>query len=160
MCVEVVVELDLEPAFKLPQSAGGEGGMGVYGRRGFTRDVLYVLSGKLNRVSEDFLYGTVTAKELLEAVKHVPPANLEDRQNESPKLKYFVEVAEKEPRALFEVYVVTDVRDDERLTVDGVLIPRDRPDLIYHVMKKALAAPDEFDVVLHNGIEYIRMWWD
>jgi len=134
--------------------------MGVYGRRGFTREILYLLSGKLNRVSEDFLYGTVTAKELLEAVKHIPPANLEDRQNEAPKLKYFVEVAEKEPRALFEVYIITDVRDDERLTVDGVLIPKDRPDLIYYIMKRALAAPDEFDVILHNGVEYVRMWWD
>jgi hypothetical protein len=134
--------------------------MGLYGRRGFTQKVREVLSGRLQKVSEDFLYGTVTASELLCAVQYVPPANLNDRQNEAPMLKHFVEVAKVEPRSLFEVYIITDVRDDERLTVDGALIPKDRPDLIYYLFTKAEAAPDEFDIINENGIEYVRMWWD
>jgi hypothetical protein len=132
----------------------------MYGRRGFTKHVIEVLGPRLQRVSPDFYYGTVTAEELLKAVEKIPPANYGDRHNGAPRLRDFVEVAEQEPRALFEVYVVTELREDERLTVDGALVPLDRGDLIKHLLQKAKAFPDELDVIAENGVEYMRMWWD
>jgi len=109
---------------------------------------------------DDYYRGVATAEQLIKVAEMIPKANLRDRQNDSPTFRTFLEVAKREPRALFELYVITEVRPDERVTVDGVLIPADRQDLIKYVLKRALKEPNEMWEEEVNGIKYVRMWWD
>jgi hypothetical protein len=105
--------------------------------------------------------GTITSEQLLKIAEMLPRGQLRERQNDGPNLKAFLEVAKSEPRALFEIYVIPKIRPDERITVDGALIPRDRQDLVKLLRRRARARPDEyFEDVEINGIKYVRMWWD
>jgi hypothetical protein len=105
--------------------------------------------------------GTVTSEQLLKIAEMLPRKQLRERQNNGPTLRSFLEVAKSEPRALFEIYVVTKARPDERVTVEGALIPHDRQDLVKLLRRRAKARPDEyFEDVEINGIKYVRMWWD
>jgi hypothetical protein len=132
--------------------------------RGFTRKVLEMLKSEQMRcISEDYCSGVISAEKLVKVAELVPEDNLEDRQNESPRFRDFVEVAKAEPRAKFEVYVITEVREDERVTVEGALMPLDRADLIIQLLDKALREPDECKIIKMCTPEctyYIRMWWD
>jgi hypothetical protein len=130
---------------------------------GFTRKVLEYLRSELRCPSEDYCSGTISAEQLVRVAEVVPPHNLEERQNESPTFRDFVEVAKAEPRARFEVYVVTEVRSDERVTVEGAWIPLDRADLIKQLLDSALKEPDECEIRKVCAPEctyYVRLWWD
>jgi hypothetical protein len=137
-------------------------------KRGFTKKVLEYLrdtKAELKCYScdycrGDYCSGRVTAEQLLKIAEMVPPENLEDRQNEAPKFADFVEVARREPRAPFEIYIITHVRPDERVTVDGALIPADRQDLLDWLLSRALGEPDERSAVKLGDREYVRVWWD
>jgi len=133
-----------------------------YGKEGFTRKVLEELREGSSGWVElgGYRRCTATAEALLRAAALLPRANLSDRQNEAPRLCDFLEVARSEPRALFEVYVIDWARDDERLTVDGALVPTDRQDLMAFLRRKAKAKPDELQEVEVGGAKYVRMWWD
>jgi hypothetical protein len=130
-----------------------------YGPKGFTRPILELLAGRLERRDGGVYTGVLASGELLRAAELLPPANLEDRQNCAPSLRDFLSVARAEPRALFEVYVVPDEREDERLTVEGVYVPSDRPDLIGYLYRQG-AQPDREEVVVVGGVVYHHMWWD
>jgi hypothetical protein len=133
-------------------------------RGGFTRKVLEMLKSEQMRcISEGYCSGVISAEKLVKVAELVPEDNLEDRQNESPRFMDFVEVAKAEPRAKFEVYVVTYVREDERVAVEGALMPLDRADLIIQLLDKALKEPNECEikrVCTPECAYYIRMWWD
>jgi hypothetical protein len=138
-----------------------------YGKKGFTRKVIEVLREdlvdweiRMNWPGLNYRRGRVTSEKLLKAAALLPKVNLGDRQNDSPTLRAFLRVAREEPRALFEVYVIDERRDDERLTVDGALIPADRQDLVEFLKGRAKAEPDEFGEVEVGGAKYVRMWWD
>jgi hypothetical protein len=130
-----------------------------YGPRGFTRPILRLLAGKLERRGGGVYTGVLASGELLRAAELLPPANLEDRQNFAPRLRDFLRVARAEPRALFEVYVVPEEREDERLAVEGAYVPSDRPDLIGYLYEMG-AQPDREEVVVVGGVVYHHMWWD
>ena len=132
-------------------------------KRGFTKRVLEYLEdvrAELKCYFHDYCSGVVTAEQLLKIAEMVPPENLEDRQNEAPRFADFLEAARMEPRARFLIYIITDVRPDERVTIDGALIPADRQDLVDLLLNRALAMPDESDAVELEGQEYARIWWD
>jgi hypothetical protein len=130
----------------------------LYGEKGFTNKIIEKLGDKLRRNPYDktYLGGTITSQDLLSIVPLIPEENLEDRQNDSPTLRDFIEVARKEPNALFEVYVITEDRDDERITVDGVYIPIDN--VVDFLYSKALEMPNE-EYITEDG-KYRYMWWD
>ena len=132
----------------------------LYEPAGFTNKIIEKLGDKLRRNPYDKTYysGVITSQDLLSIASLLPEENLNDRQNYSPALKDFIEVARKEPKALFEVYLITEDRDDERITIDGVSIPVNRSELIQFILEKALEEADENNLVLNN--EYRRMWWD
>ncbi|MGC8870908.1 MAG: hypothetical protein ACP5PT_07460 [Brevinematia bacterium] len=127
----------------------------VYEPRGFTKKVVETLR---NYLTEDFgiLRGRIPSEALLKIVPLLPSEQLEERQNNSPMLKDFVEVAEKEPRAMFQCYIVTEERSDERITVEGIEIPEEREDLISLIRERAVYPPDEEGIL--EG--YYMMWWD
>jgi hypothetical protein len=125
--------------------------------RGFTDKVIEVLQTSVRVYrSGDVYRATVGSKTLIDISKLLPPQNLDDSQNGSPKLKDFLELAEMEGRCLFEIYIVPKTREDERVTVEGVLVPRDRKDLVVYVLERAEDLPSEIEYV--PG--YVRMWWD
>jgi len=129
----------------------------------FTRKVLEYLKSELRCPSEDYCSGVVSAEQLVKVAEMVPIHNFRDRQNESPAFGDFVEVAKTEPRAKFEVYVITEVREDERVTVEGAWLPLDRADLVKLLLDKALREPNECEIRKICAPEcayYIRLWWD
>jgi hypothetical protein len=99
----------------------------------------------------------VGSEHLLKIAEMLPKEQLNDRQNEAPRVADFVEVAKKEPNAFFDCYVVLWLRDDERFAVEGVILPAERQDLADELKAKALAPPDE-EGSINAGV--IRMWWD
>jgi hypothetical protein len=125
--------------------------------RGFTDKVIEVLqtSVRVYRIG-DIYRAPVSSKVLIDISKLLPPENLDDSQNGSPKFRDFLELARMEERCQFQIYVVPKTRDDERVTVEGVLVPRDRKDLVVYVLEKAEDLPSEIEYVLG----YVRMWWD
>ena len=143
----------------------------LYEPAGFTDQVIPTLEFYKNPLHSDatyYYYERVPSEVLLEVVSTLPKENYEEeRQNNSPRIQDFVEIAKKEPRARFNLYVITKERDDERLTIEGVFIPKDRTDLIRFALEKALRRPDEEAVVYllqyptgTKPEEYFFMWWD
>ena len=129
-----------------------------YGSKGFTDAIVRLLARKLE-LHGGIYSGVIAAEELLKVAELLPPANLEDSQNGAPTLKDFLEVAKAEPRTLFQVYVVTSARPDERLTVEGVYVPSDRADLIGFLYKRGVQPSREEDAEV-GGTRYRYMWWD
>jgi hypothetical protein len=84
----------------------------------------------------------------------LPAGNLEERQHQGPTIRTFLELAQKEPDASFEGYIITGARDDERLSIDGVHVPSSF-DFAGTGIDPATA--DEDDQV---GDFKRRLWWD
>ena len=136
----------------------------MYGKRGFTRKVLEILEkapdyAKLYREpirKPTFQQYTVDAKTLLQIATVLPPENLEDRQNWAPPLKAFVQLASEVPDTYYEIYVVTEERHDERVTVEGVIFPLNAKETVREIL---LAEGDEPDDEQVRGVA-VRWWWD
>jgi len=128
--------------------------------RGFTKRIMHYLVDA--GVTSLWCHATicrfvVSSEHLLKIAEMLNEQQLNDRQNEAPRIIDFVEVARKEPNALFECYVVLWMREDERFAIEGVILPAERQDLADELRNKALAPPDEIEGSI-NGV--IRMWWD
>ena len=131
--------------------------MGKYGLKGFTKQSIHILKPWLEYDGGSYKsYAKVPAKALLEVAKHLPERNLEDRQNFSPTLKDFLHVAEICSEATFDVYITTEERADERVTVEGVRFPSDRKDVKSFLLDSCIIEPNITEK--NDGI--IRMWWD
>ena len=132
----------------------------LYKLKGFTNKLKEILSPyeEIDTKSEGCIfYSEVPAKVIIEISKKVPKENLEDRENNSPSFKDFVEIAKKYPYTKFECYIITDKRDDERITINGIYIPPVDMKLIEEIRKKQLAPPEE-DFITESG--YRLLWWD
>jgi hypothetical protein len=138
----------------------------IYYPQGFTSPILaYVSSNNVHVLSTAWTAGIwifiVNSEQLLKIAEMLPKKQLNERQNESPTLRSFIAVAKKEPRALFEIYIVPALRPDERVVTDGAYIPYDRQELVKFLLKRALAKPDEYDDnAMVSGKRYVWMWWD
>lgn len=145
----------------------------IYKEKGFTDAIIRrLLQPKIGYVFGIY-EGALKSDDLLSIKDLLPPEQFQERQNSSPTLADFMEVAEKEPKALFMTYIVPKGRPDERVTVEGACVPQERKDLIDFLHKKALYPPDEegpwhkikATVGMHDGAyqapeEYYCMWWD
>jgi hypothetical protein len=128
----------------------------IYEKRGFTDAILEKLKPKLV-YSYGVYAGTLKSGELLSVENFIPEEVMEtERQNNSPTLKDFFNVAKDEPRAFFMAYVVPKERPDERITVEGACVPSERTDLVEYLREKALYPPDEEG----DWKEFYCMWWD
>jgi len=129
----------------------------------FTKRVLELLKNELKCTSEVYCSGIISAEQLVKVAEIVPQHILEDRHFMAPTFKDFVEIAKAEPRARFEVYVVTDAGKEERMAVAGTWIPLGRSDLINKLLEKALKEPNETKIiVMCRPTEcryYIRLLW-
>ena len=135
--------------------------------KGFTKKIIeslhdYLTTPHIKTYGEGYyFYADVPSEVLLKVATLLPKENLEIRQNNSPRVADFIEVAKMEPRALFYLYVISEIREDERLSIEAVAIPYEREDVIKFILQKALAMPD-YDRFLsyevYKGRRY--MWWD
>jgi hypothetical protein len=125
-------------------------------RKGFTKRIIDKLRPRLV-VSGDIFEGELRGDELLSVKGLLPPEQFGERQHYAPTLGDFMEVAEKEPRAIFVVYIVPSYRSDEGVTVRGAYVPLERPDMIEFLLKKALFPPDR---AYKTPEKYYYMWWD
>ena len=122
----------------------------MYGKKGFTRKILKML-GKPDDESFGYRSYTISAETLIAIAEKLPKANLDDRQNGSPTLSDFVEFAKKSPDSKFKIHVITEVRPDERVTVEGVYFPKGDKH-VSELRSKALREPDSESPQ--------HMWWD
>lgn len=130
----------------------------LYKLRGFTRDLITVLKPYLDYDGGNYLhYSDVPAKLILKISKKIPKENLEERQNASPSFKDFVEIAKKYPYVRFECYIITDERDDERISIEGIYIPQNDIKVIKEIKKRQLSPVDE-NRYIGRGVR--RLWWD
>lgn len=81
---------------------------------------------------------------------------LAENQNESPTIEEILDNHEEDSEVLVSGYVVDASRMDCRLTIDGILVPEDRP-LIEEYVKTC----DDFEnEEIIDGSGYRRYWWD
>jgi len=144
----------------------------IYKEKGFTDAIIRKLLQPKIGYSFGIYEGALKSDDLLSIKDRLPPEQFQERQNSSPTLADFMEVAEKEPRAFFMTYIVPKKRVDERVTVEGVCMPQERKDMIDLLKKKALHPPDkeglwgevQRHVYRYGGFQvpddYYCMWWD
>jgi len=87
----------------------------------FTEKVVEVLRDQLVDVTGHGTYyrGVITAQQLVEIAKLPPKEELEELVNEIPPIKDFVELAKREPSALFLIHVHVG----DCVIVDSMLVP-------------------------------------
>ena len=134
----------------------------MYGPRGFTDKVIALFGPPDYGGKRDLHYGAIPAPLLLQV--RVPVENYQGiRGGESgPTVQSFMKFAESCPNSLFECIIITKARPDERLEIDGVLVPRAGCSRIaLRVLLASAAKPDDSTAGWEvNGVKYHRYWWD
>ncbi|MBS1253620.1 MAG: hypothetical protein MAG451_02672 [Anaerolineales bacterium] len=109
-------------------------------------------------------FSGLTVEDGRKLLELLPPANRECYHNAAPSFSEFVlEVGERFPDALFFGHQVIPEREDECISIEGVLLPMTSPssDRVLGVMKQfAQSEPDELDPWEHEDKSYWRLWWD
>lgn len=132
----------------------------LYPNKGFTKmveEVLapYIVHPDLSDIAD---FEEAPREAVLEAAKHLPEEQLEDGHNLAPALREFLD----DPLAVaYSGYIVREVRDDERLSINAVYYP-----VSFEGLKRALevahayAADELAEVVLKDGTRAVMLWWD
>ena len=108
---------------------------------------------------DDYMRGVISRKRLLGLLPYIPVSVLFDRQNEAPLILDFIDVECND--AYYETYIVGKDRWDERITIDGIILPIFDCDFeARELLRSALAVPDEFEHIRIGDKIYLRMWWD
>ena len=109
--------------------------------------------------SEDYMRGVVSRQRMLKMLPYTPVTILFDRQNDAPLFLDLIDV--KCNDVYYETYIITKIRWDERITIDGVYLPIFDCDLeARNLLHSALAVPDEIEHIRIGDKVYLRMWWD
>ncbi|MFQ5858122.1 MAG: hypothetical protein ACE5LU_21165 [Anaerolineae bacterium] len=138
-----------------------------YGPKGYTqRDEIREIMEPL-LVSKEWggiiSFSGLTVEDGRKLLEFLPPANRECRQNAAPSFAEFVlDIGDRFPDAIFFGYQVVPEREDERITIEGVLIPMVTSEsrVLNVVRQFAEGDPDEFDPWEHEGEDCWRLWWD
>ena len=111
---------------------------------------------------DDYVTAVVSWERFKEILRHVPATNLLDRQNDSPPFIDFVEAAASVPGSYLSVHVVGKSRNDERVTIDGIILPvgKDSGDVVQHLLRSAVEAPDDVMFIEDKGRQYVWLRWD
>ena len=109
--------------------------------------------------NEDLMRGTISRQRLLKMLSHIPLPILFTRNNESPMFLDFVDIGCDD--AYYEIYIVGKERFDERVTIEGILLPIfDCDNDAWLLLQYAIRPPEEFWHIKVNDKVYLRMWWD
>lgn len=138
-----------------------------YGPKGFTqRDEIREIMEPLLEPQEwggIISFSGLTVEDGRKLLELLPAANRECRQNAAPSFAEFVlDIGDLFPDAVFFGYQVIPQREDERITIEGVLVPMAFPSrkVLDAVWQFAEGEPDEFDPWEHEGKDCWRLWWD
>lgn len=139
----------------------------IYNPPGFTDRVLQVL-----RESEVSVYDwedgrlynctMVPAKVLKRIASLLPREQLNDTWNGRPMFRDFLRVASRVNSAMFDLFVVTKERFDERVSVYAAWLPLYPPPLLKWAVDTltSRAAPPSAVGVLRKGKYYLYLYWD
>jgi len=135
--------------------------------KGFTRDIAKYLDLVYSEERDLIMLGkdytprhpsfadlAISAKQFIKCCEMIPDWNFE--QGKGLTIKQYLKLAKRFPDLLFEGYIITEFRPDERLDIDAVYIPRTKwryRRLIKRLTKKL---PDE----VNYHIFFTRLWWD
>ena len=129
----------------------------MYGPKGWTTRLIEALTQKgaiIRSTRVEYIpVHYLKAEDLLAILEIIPPENLEDNQNGGPTLRCMEEIAKACPEAVFGGYIIDGSRDDERLSLDGFIVPE-----VFSIdtFLEKYRTPDEDDV--EGGKR--RLWWD
>lgn len=140
--------------------------------KGFTRDIaeyleldypekdrgkLIVLGKAIMRRMHFFTDSAISAKQFIKCCEMIPEWNINSNNIGEPfSLKKYLKLAKRYPDLLFEGYIITENRPDERLDIDGIFIPREKGRYRRLLKRLIRKKPDENN----HHIYYTRLWWD
>ena len=96
------------------------------------------------------------ASVLSELMANLPPALLEQTQNDSPSMREFVEFGRRYDDVTFHGYVVEARREDERVSVEGFSAPLSLYDEMERQDLVRMSKADQFG----NYRGRLFAWWD
>lgn len=147
----------------------------LFGEENYTAEAVKMVEPyKVYDHGNIWYYKRVPAETMLEVAATLPRAHMDLAQNYSPTFAGFMKLAQAHPDAEFMGYVVTPARHDERISVEGFVIPVSVVEEAGGV--RAMLAgmdgrggPDEFSQVTDDGGKFYRndeagdlyrFWWD
>lgn len=145
-----------------------------FGPKGFTDKIIEILGKESISIGSSCLkYHTITTEQLLTIQPLLSEDNLNIRQNFSPSVREFMELAQDCPSALFDCRVITKERDDELFAIEGVLLPTECDVDMFEFLERAAERakwdhPEIFadfetltpDLEIPNDHGFHRYWWD
>src|SRR4051812_1143850 len=138
-------------------------GANRYGPEGFTQaDNIKALLAPHERAPDHggiVEFSGLSATDASQLLASLPAAQSGDRQNESPTFEQLVALGRTCPTMMFGGYRAMPGRDDERITIDSVEVPR--PDVTNAVMRFIRSLhPDETGLRTDAGRRVWYAWWD
>lgn len=129
----------------------------MYGPKGWTNNpqILDIIGIKNYPSNRNYVqFNDLTGYGLRELAKLVSPEQMEDRQNSAPTFETFIDMSFKDDTLEFFGYLITDGRDDERITIEGCVSSQDNSPAFEWLRNEFPQCwpPDEW-----NGN---RAWWD
>lgn len=93
-------------------------------------------------------------------LQELKPDNLQDQQNCAPTFEEFVALSRQYPSLTFHGYVVTKVRSDERITIEGYEggVAYNNAAALYDMHGDSVGDWSEEDE--GDGSVYVYAWWD
>lgn len=134
----------------------------LFGPKGFTTNPeVWRLVGS---VSSDYgnirYFRAMPAADAKELLKLMPAAVADMHPNGAPSFRDFVAMTETVPGMYFHGYVVTEVREDERVTIEGFYVPASHKAIAIRLAKSYGSEPDEWNRRDLNDQPYWYAWWD
>lgn len=131
--------------------------MRLYEPKGFTEseEIMELLSPYLFRMRPIGMFHGMPVGMSRKLLGILPEEHGKDRQNDSPTFAEFVSLAEQFDGTL-DGYVIWSNRDDERITVDTLIVPREKGAVVAAWFVTHNYEPDEDE---ERG-DFRRFWWD
>lgn len=125
--------------------------------KGFTEseEIMELLRPYLFRPKPIGIFCGMPAGVSRKLLDRLPEEHGKDRQNDSPTFAEFVELAEQFDGTLCG-YVVWSDRDDERIAVDTLIVPREKGAVVFAWFAEHDYEPDEDE----EREDFRRFWWD
>lgn len=133
-----------------------------YGPKGFTDRIIGAFHEYIDQPGgfrrNYSRFDALPAEMLLAVAETLPMPNLECRQNAGPPVQAFIDLALAVPDATFIGYIISRVRDDECLSIDGVVLPPEVDPLTTPIGPYLPADEDDLIAILLGTGR--RLWWD
>jgi hypothetical protein len=145
-------------AFMIAEPMVISGSYGGFGPKGFTDPIVKMLASRgVIEPFYDIYIGVVSAGELVEISGMLPEGWLRERHEDSPTFGEFVETARRHGDTFYTVFIVPKRRPDERVEVDGIIVPAEKEYVLGELTKGAVKTGEKIVV---KGRQFLMAWWD